>query len=321
MAHGNGGLQLHQAGIDLKRLITPNVIATDRPPSQTTVMEPKKVTLNCVDGYPLAADLFMANPARAALVIAPALGVPQRFYAPYAAYLAEHGFSTLTFDYRGSGDSADGPVPGRDITMADWGHLDIDAALAHAEQELEPQKLFLIGHSAGAQLVGLAKNSEALDGLILVVGSAPHLRHYPPRSWPMLFLTWYLLTPLLSWGRNDYPTRYTGLGSTRVAAGVVRQWGRWARTRNYMFDSAHAIDTERYARLSLPILSYCFADDSFAPPAAMNALLAHFQRARIDSRIVPAPETGHYGHFGFFRKGQAQDNLWPESVRWLQTLL
>jgi len=32
----------------------------------------------------------------------PATGVPQAYYAKFAAYLAERGFKVLTFDYRGA---------------------------------------------------------------------------------------------------------------------------------------------------------------------------------------------------------------------------
>jgi predicted alpha/beta hydrolase len=280
-------------------------------------MKPESITLNCADGYPLAAKYFSANPTRAVVVVAPALGVPTRFYAAYASYLAGRGFSVLTFDYRGSGDSANGPRRGRDMRMEDWGRLDIDAALAWARQEYKSKKLFLVGHSAGAQLPGLAPGSEALDGMILVAGSAPHLRHYPVKSWPMLCLTWHVLGPLLSWRRDDFPARQTGLGSTRVAAGVVRQWARWARTRDYLFDQKHGIDTSRYARLALPVLSYCFADDSYATPAATDALLAHYPVARVDRRVVPRLAQGTIGHFGFFRESSA-DSLWRESAGWLE---
>lgn len=285
--------------------------------TQTAAMPTETLTLNCADGYPLAATLFRATVPRGVVVLAPALGVPRRFYAAYAAFLAQQGFTALSFDYRGSGDSAEGPLRGRELRMADWGRLDIAAALDWAGSELRPARLFLVGHSAGAQLPGLAPQSERLDGMIFVAGSAPHLRHYPPRAWPMLALTWYLLGPLLAAGRDDFPARRTGLGSTRVAAGVVAQWARWARSRDYLFDVAHGLDTRRYARLALPLLSYAFDDDAYAPPAAVEALLRHYPAARIERRQVPRPARGAIGHFGFFREACAE-TLWRESADWLR---
>lgn len=282
-------------------------------------MQPQALTLRCHDGYPLAARIHLPDQAIGAVVLAPALGVPGRFYAPYAAYLASRGFAVLSFDYRGSGESVDGSLRGRDMRMADWGCRDIEAALDWARRELRPGKRFLVGHSAGAQLPGLAPASEQLDGIVMVAGSAPHLRHYPPRAWPMLMLTWYLLGPLLSWRRDDFPARQTGLGSTRVPAGVVAEWSRWARSRDYLFDARHGIDTTRYRRLALPVLSYCFADDGYATPAAVDALLAHYAAARIERRVVPKPARGVIGHFGFFRK-EHEGTLWRESADWLEGL-
>jgi predicted alpha/beta hydrolase len=277
----------------------------------------QSLSLTCTDGYPLAANLYPAEQARAVVVIAGALGVPSRFYAAYAGYLAQQGFAVLTFDYRGSGESSKGPVRGRDMRMQDWGRLDIEAALAWSRQAFGSLPLFLLGHSAGAQLPGLAPSSEFVDGMILVAGSAPHLRHYPARDWPKLMLTWYVLGPALSWGRDAFPAQQTGLGTTRVASGVVRQWASWARTPDYLFDAAHGIDTSAYARLTMPLLSYCFADDSYAPPPATDALLAHYPAAQVDRRIVPRPAQGTLGHFGFFR-AKAADSLWRESAGWLQ---
>lgn len=285
------------------------------PLGQTAGMSMETLRLPCEDGYPLAA-MLLRSPGRQAVLIAPALGVPARFYAAYARYLAGRGYNVMILDYRGSGASAQGPCRGRDIRMSDWGRLDIEAGLAWLQGELKPDRCFLVGHSAGAQLPGLAASSEQLDGMILVAGSAPHLRHYPPSAWPKLVLTWYGLGPLLSWRRDQFPARQTGLGSTTVAAGVVRQWAAWARSRDYLFDPVHGLDTTRYARLKLPILSYCFADDAYAPPAAVDALLAHYRAARVERRQLPRSTQGVIGHFGFFREQQA-DTLWRESTDWL----
>lgn len=280
-------------------------------------MATESLTLNCADGFPLAAMLHRPEQARAVVVIVGALGVPSRFYAAYASYLAGKGFAVLIFDYRGSGGSTSGPVRGRDMRMQDWGQVDINAALAWSRQHFAHLRLFLLGHSAGAQLAGLAAGSESLAGMILVAGSAPHLRHYPARDWPKLMLTWYVLGPVLSWRRDVFPAKQVGLGSTQVASGVVRQWACWARSGDYLFDSAHGMDTTGYARLTLPVLSYCFSDDSYAPPPATDALLAHYPAAQMDRRIVPKPPQGMLGHFGFFRE-QAAARLWQESADWLE---
>ncbi len=278
---------------------------------------PQALTLKCADGYPLAATAFRAaGAAKGAVVLAPALGVPRKFYFAFAQYLAERGYDALCFDYRGSGDSVRGPQRGRDMRMQHWGERDIEAALRFCREDLKAPRLFLVGHSAGGQLPGLAPTSEHLDGLVLVAASAPHLRHYPRKSWGFLMTTWYLLGPLLSIGRDQFPAKQTGLGSTPVAAGVVAQWSRWARTRDYMFTPANRVDTQRYAKLDLPLLSWCFADDTYATENAVDALLKHYAAARITRRVEPA-ERPPVGHFGFFRK-ERRETFWKQTADWIE---
>ncbi|MEG2048871.1 MAG: hypothetical protein RR100_18630, partial [Comamonas sp.] len=42
---------------------------------------------------------------RGQVVVAAAIGVPQRFYTAFSQWLAAHGFAVTTFDYRGHAES------------------------------------------------------------------------------------------------------------------------------------------------------------------------------------------------------------------------
>ncbi|MFN9105650.1 MAG: serine aminopeptidase domain-containing protein, partial [Betaproteobacteria bacterium] len=58
------------------------------------------------DGFELHATTFGdAHRCRAAVLIAPGMGIEQHFYAAFAQWLAEQGFLVVTFDYRGIGHS------------------------------------------------------------------------------------------------------------------------------------------------------------------------------------------------------------------------
>lgn len=53
------------------------------------------------DGVELDARWFEpAGPVRAVALMAPAAGVSQRFYAPFALWLCQRGYAVLTLDYR-----------------------------------------------------------------------------------------------------------------------------------------------------------------------------------------------------------------------------
>lgn len=64
-------------------------------------------TIVAADGYRLAAREYSAAgvPVGAVLIVS-AMAVPQSFYADLARWLARQGWQVVTFDYRGTGDSA-----------------------------------------------------------------------------------------------------------------------------------------------------------------------------------------------------------------------
>ena len=58
------------------------------------------------DGTKLSGRRYVPDAAVRAVVLMPsAMGVKQQYYEPFAAFLCEHGFAVLSFDYRGMGDS------------------------------------------------------------------------------------------------------------------------------------------------------------------------------------------------------------------------
>jgi predicted alpha/beta hydrolase len=268
------------------------------------------------DGFTLRGEGFApAGPARGSVVIASALAVPRRVYAGFAHACAEAGLQAYTFDYRGIGDSAAQNVPARRLRMHDWGRYDIDAVLAHASASV-PGPRYLVGHSCGGQLPGLAAGSERLDKAVFVAASAPRAGAYPFPDRLFLALLWRLAIPLLSIGRDYVPAVLSG-SSAQFPAGVSRDWATWALSPDYLFDARHGLDTTRYARLALPILSLGFKDDRYAPPAAVEALLRHYPAAAIERRWIGREDAGGgIGHFGFFRSTM-RETLWRPTLDWL----
>src|SRR5688572_27245204 len=108
------------------------------------------VPITTDDGWALAARFFGASgPARGAVLIGAATGVPQRFYAPFARELAAAGFDVLTLDYRGIAESAPDHPRRTQVLMEDWGRHDLNAALAWLRRERSPRALLYLGHSVG----------------------------------------------------------------------------------------------------------------------------------------------------------------------------
>ena len=282
-------------------------------------MVSENITIKCPDGISLCATVFSPeNPPLASVVFASALGVPRQFYRAFAAYLADNGIAALTFDYRGVGDSfpANGDVSR--LQMADWGKLDINAVLAEAGARFKTSPLFLLGHSCGGQLFGLAPHSKQLAGVILVSAQLANWRLWPLPSKLGMLLLWHVLIPVLCTGRTIFPARKLGLSSVDVPSSIVAQWARWARQPQYLFAGKFDLNRQHYNELSCPVLAYTFDDDGYAPLTAAEALLARLPNAIIDLEKVRASELnlGKIGHFGYFKE-KAGNALWPRTLAWL----
>lgn len=279
-------------------------------------VNPRAIEITAQDGYRLGATLFRpARPAGRAITIQPATGVPQQYYARFAAYLADRGFVVLTFDYRGIGRSLYGKVADSKASMRDWGTLDAPAAFDFLESRAERSKLMVVGHSFGGQAIGLLPRHERVAAALVVGAQSGYWRR-----WPLLGKAWiwpatHVVLPCVPRILGYLPMARYGFGED-LPAGVAIEWARWCRHPEYLVGALGV--RESYARFSAPLRAYAMTDDRFAPPAAVEALLELLPAARSEIRRVAPRDAGakSIGHFGFFRE-PFRDSLWREAADWL----
>ncbi len=199
-------------------------------------MEPRDLTIPAVDGYPLAATVFGA-PERGGSVIVmnSATGVPRGLYRRFASYLVERGYVVVTYDYRGIGGSAPEQLRGFDADLMDWLLLDTTAVINWVRTELEPVRLFLMGHSYGGQVVGMLEDPSGIDGMVTFASQSAHWRLMGGNMVPMTFLTGYAILPTLSTTFGYAPWSWFAPGED-LPKGVALQWSRWIRKRGYLLD-------------------------------------------------------------------------------------
>ncbi|WP_205720154.1 alpha/beta hydrolase family protein [Fodinibius halophilus] len=286
-----------------------------------TIVKKSDITLQAKDGFPLATTLFLptAETFTDAIVIGSALGVPRYIYFKLARFFAEQGFAVLTFDYRGVHQSQDESVSGSEIKMAHWGSLDLDAALGWVSREWEPQKLYYLGHSCGSQILGLSPKAHTIDKAIFIAGPSGYWKLWEfPYRWGV-WLIWHGL-PLLTPWFDEFPARALGISSVNIPSGVARQWARWGKSPNYLWDHLSDEDATRYQQLTFPLLSLGFADDHyFGPPGAVKKLLQYYPSVHSELQLVQPQEYGQssIGHFGFLKQNFS-NNLWPRLLKWFQ---
>lgn len=274
--------------------------------------------LPALDGYPLTATLYHAPVPVAQLLIAGATGVPQGFYRRFAEYAAQRGYSTLTLDYRGVGQSKPASLRGFDMDYLDWAHLDLAAAV---DQHSHPQRpLYMVGHSFGGHAFGLLPNHARVQGFY-TFGTGAGWHGWMPRAEQIRVLAmWRLIGPLMTRVQGYLGWSRLGMGED-LPLGVYRQWKRWCRYPRYFFEDPQMPGlAERFAQVGTPIIAANALDDLWAPPASRDAFMAAYRGAPYQARTIDshASGLGAIGHMGYFRPAAQQ--LWDETLDWFAQL-
>jgi predicted alpha/beta hydrolase len=268
-----------------------------------------EIALTASDGYRLGATLYGEGQAKSVLIL-PATGVPQGYYARFAAWLAQQGWRVLTFDYRGIGKSLSGSVRNVRARMRDWALLDTVAAMDF----LGSHEIRIVGHSFGGQALGLLP-SERIASALVVGSQSGYWGNWPLSARAWMWPVTHLALPGFSHLLGYFPGSRFGFGED-LPKGVAIEWARWCRNPTYLVGDLGV--AERYARFAAPLRAYAFSDDPFGPLGAVRKLLELYPKAHAELRHLQPSDLGvrRIGHFGFFRE-QFRDTLWPEASEWL----
>ncbi|WP_067983462.1 alpha/beta hydrolase family protein [Nocardia caishijiensis] len=219
-------------------------------------------------------------------MVLPALGVNARHYQRFAETASAQGFSVVTLDYRGQGDSTLTISRTTRFGYADLATGDLTEAIACA-RERGDGPLLLVGHSLGGQLTAALESISPgeFDGLVLVAAGTPHWRAFTgcARLAPLILPTVFAATARL---RGVFDGRRFGFG--RQSAQLIGDWARMARTGWWSKTPAN-----RSSR-SFPLLAMSFGDDGLAPASAVDALVRLFPGARTTRTHFDDP-AGHTG--------------------------
>lgn len=253
------------------------------------------------------------------ILIAGAMGMPQRFYRHYAQFLAEQGCVVLTFDYRGIAASKQGNrLWGYKAHLADWAAQDLNAMIKWLTRQYPATTVNVIGHSVGGHLLGAASHNHAVTGLMGVSAQSTYWRHWAWYLQPIIALFWFVLIPILSYAMGYFPSSWFGLGEA-LPRQIALDWMRGAAneqgTRGIFRNSKH----DHYEQFTGYTRFYSFTDDWFAPKKSVDAILDFYPNAHEQHRRHIAPSTVNIdkiGHLRFFRP-EMRESLWQESLAWL----
>ncbi|EBA11077.1 alpha/beta hydrolase family protein [Roseobacter sp. CCS2] len=267
-------------------------------------------------GRRLSARVFLtAEPPRAVAVLNGATGVPQRYYADFARWLAKtQNIVCMTFDYRDFGTSARRSMKASDATMVDWGLHDQQAARDHLAEMFPQTPLWVIGHSLGGLLMQFQKDLDRIDRVITVASGPVHITDHP---FPYRFTAaayWFLVGPPATAIAGYMPGKRLRLG-TDIPAGVFWQWRRWCTSRSFFAaEMGRTLPLPDGTGLKAPLKVVAIKDDVLVPPHAVWRLMDYHQGATRSQLVVdPAAygltEVGHIAPFAARNKA-----IWSDLI-------
>ena len=270
-------------------------------------------TIPATDGFALAATIYGDGPD--AVIINSATAVPRRFYRHFATYLAGEGYTAITYDYRGIGDSRPASLRGFACRASDWGLLDMQGVLDWTCAEYKPSTLFAIGHSAGGQQLGMLIGTDRITALATVVAQSGYWGLQGGRL-PLLTLAQVtLVLPLLSRLFGYFP--WSKLGSAEdLPRDAAIQWSRWCRNRNYLLGDT-SLPLDRFKQFTAPVLAYSIDDDNWGTEKSVKAMMSAYPTVSFEHLVPGDHGLSSLGHFGYFRPKSKP--IWQQTLNWLRS--
>lgn len=277
----------------------------------------QELTITASDGFPLAATMFRSiSPSPLFAVLAPALGVPRKYYAHFGRYLAQFNISTITFDYRGFGGSGPAWRPDAAVSIGDLGRRDLMAVLSFAHATKGGSDLCFVGHSFGMMAFALAPNAALASRAISVATGSGYYQFQPfPRNLLRLFF-WTIIVPRAARLHGYFPGRMLGILGD-IPQTIAEDLARCCRAKSFLRD-AMTHDSRPDADYRGDIWALSFADDRLASSAAVDNFHRNFSAARVVRSHLNPKAIGRQrvGHNGAFKLGS--DALWKIMAKWLQ---
>jgi predicted alpha/beta hydrolase len=268
-------------------------------------------TVGTQDGHEIVASFFHPEgEAKALVVIVPAMGVGQRFYARFAAWLTSQGFLVATFDYFGIGLSRHGDIRTLKVDIIDWARFDCEAIIQAITKEAPAKKLYWLGHSLGGQILALVPSRDRISKVVTIAcGSGYWVENALGLRWRAWWL-WYVAAPISTRVFGYFPgKRLRKVGD--LPRGVIEQWRRWCLNPDYAVGVEGPWVQAQFAAVSTPITSLSFVDDEFMSAKNTASLHGFYVSAPCAMKRIAPQDIGarRIGHFGFFNE-RFKETLW-----------
>jgi predicted alpha/beta hydrolase len=276
------------------------------------------VSIRADDGRELAGLLVTAAEPRGAMLISAGSGFPREFYLKFAYYAASRGYHALVYDYRGMGKSRIEPLSREPARMSDWGAHDIPSAFDWLAQQFPQLPLVTVGHSIGAQFVGMIRDPSRATHVMV----AASVGYWKWELVPFRYLAWYFWKihgPLMLRIHGYVPQGIAWRGLP-LPRGIFEQWRGWCMRPSHFGPELEGgeLRNHHFKEVRGPLLCICIEDDPIATHRTVEPLLQMYPNAEKEVRWISPKSVGarRIGHGGFFAE-RHRETLWRSVLDWI----
>lgn len=263
----------------------------------------KSIDLLTEDNYTLSAHLFEPqNSNRKFLLINSATGVKQQIYFSFAQFFSEQGFTVLTYDYRGIGLSKPKKMKDFDASMRIWGTNDYKAVTHYIKTNYQDYHKFCLGHSLGALILGMNKDSEMFEEFIFVGTQNAFVGNLKFRTKIEAYLGFGIAQPLSTKILGYFPGNWFGLGES-LPAGSAFDWRTLIlnkKSTNKLLEKVEDFSK----KLNQKVFVIRAEDDAWLTDKGVRSLLEDtYPNMKPTYRLIKTSESekNEIGHINFFR--------------------
>ena len=264
----------------------------------------KELFLKTPDGFNLSVKIFEPqNSAGKLLLINSATGVKQQVYFSFAKYMSQNGFTVITYDYSGIGESKPKKMKNFQSSMRTWGTRDFKTLTEFIKKEYPQEEKFCLGHSVGALILGMNADSAIFRKFVFVATQDAYLWNLKLNIAVTALFGFGIALPITTTLFGYFPAHWFGLGET-LPKGVAYDW----RTLILHSKSTARLYEKNEVDFSKNLTQKVFViraeDDTWLTEKGVKSLLNDtYPNLKPTYRLVKVSESekGEIGHINFFR--------------------
>jgi predicted alpha/beta hydrolase len=238
-----------------------------------------------------------------------------------ARFLAERGWRTIAFDFRGHGESGPGAAEGGSWTYDDLVTKDLPAVVACARARATRSKVVVVGHSLGGHVAVASQGTSRLgaDAIVCVAANVWTRAQEPSIvRWGVKRATLALIARTCE-RRGYLPVRALRLGSDDEASAYFAALCRFAERGVWGSDDGRDDYAAAAGSVKVPVMQIASDGDRLnCAPACAERFLSLVGGERCFERIGRADDGGRApGHMALVTS-DAATSAWARAEAWMR---